>query len=96
MKQQPFSIYCEKFPLASSGKWGPLIVVNRPITLHKPIQGYRSVAGHLDFALSEPQQGVQGSWPDALVPGLVDRVRNRPIRTNRIVDERLDGLSSGN
>ena len=34
----------------SSGKWGPLIVVNRPITLHKPIQGYRSVAGHLDFA----------------------------------------------
>ena len=28
----------------SSGKWGPLIVVNRPITLHKPIQGYRSVA----------------------------------------------------
>ena len=53
------------------------------------------MAGHLDFALSEPQQGVQGSWPDALVPGLVDRVRNRPIWTNRIIEERLDGLSSG-
>lgn len=54
------------------------------------------MADHLDFALSEPQQGVQGSLPDALVPGLVDRVRNRPIGTNRIVDEGLGGLSCGN
>ena len=55
---------------SSSGKWGALIVVNRPITLHKPIQGYRSVAGHLDFALSEPQQGVQALGPTPLCAAL--------------------------
>ena len=67
-----------------------------PITLHKP-DSRVSVERHVDFALSKPQQGVQGSWPDALVPRpRGGRVRNRAIRTNRNVDERFDGLSSGN
>ena len=52
-----------------------------PNHVTQTIQGYRSLAGHSGFTLSGPQQGVA-----AFFGGLVDRVRNRPISTNRIVD----------
>jgi hypothetical protein len=79
--------------------WGGELEQIQFLLGHVPVQTTERYLGckqRIQSAVNDRIGIEPGSRSDALVPGLVDRVRNRPIRTNRIVDERLDGLSSGN